>query len=112
MSGRPAHTATATAFARSTAPSSFTPGSSTYPCRWYSAMLRWLVAPVDRTMRPHPSPADGRGCLLVLTPAGWDVLRDAAPSHVASVRRHFVDRLTSDELAALGRIARKLSTEG
>ncbi|MFJ9324573.1 MarR family winged helix-turn-helix transcriptional regulator [Streptomyces globisporus] len=60
-------------------------------------------------IRRAPDPADGRGCLLVLTPAGWDVLRDAAPSHVASVRRHFVDRLTPDELAALGRIAQKLS---
>ncbi|WP_234454421.1 MULTISPECIES: MarR family winged helix-turn-helix transcriptional regulator [unclassified Streptomyces] len=60
-------------------------------------------------IRRAPDPADGRGCLLVLAPAGWGVLRDAAPSHVASVRRHFVDRLTSDELAALGRIAQKLS---
>ncbi|MFB7966405.1 MULTISPECIES: MarR family winged helix-turn-helix transcriptional regulator [Streptomyces] len=60
-------------------------------------------------IRRAPDPADGRGCLLVLSPAGWDVLRDAAPSHVASVRRHLVDRLTSDELAALGRIAQKLS---
>ncbi|MFD4589199.1 MarR family winged helix-turn-helix transcriptional regulator [Streptomyces rubiginosohelvolus] len=60
-------------------------------------------------IRRAPDPADGRGCLLVLSPAGWDVLRDAAPSHVASVRRHFVDRLTPDELAALGRIAQKLS---
>ncbi len=58
-----------------------------------------------------PDPTDGRGCLLVLTPAGWDVLRDAAPSHVSSVRRHFVDRLTPEELAALGRIAQKLSTD-
>ncbi|MFD9848785.1 MarR family winged helix-turn-helix transcriptional regulator [Streptomyces parvus] len=58
-----------------------------------------------------PDPTDGRGCLLALTPAGWDVLRDAAPSHVASVRRHFVDRLTPEELTALGRIAQKLSTD-
>ncbi|MFJ6638939.1 hypothetical protein ACIQMO_09355 [Streptomyces sp. NPDC091406] len=53
----------------------------------------------------------GRGCLLVLTSTGWDTLRDAAPSHVASVRRHFVDRLAPDELAALGRIAQKLSAD-
>ncbi|GAA3888290.1 MarR family winged helix-turn-helix transcriptional regulator [Streptomyces sedi] len=58
-----------------------------------------------------PDPADGRGCLLVLTPTGWDTLREAAPSHAASVRRHFVDRLTPDELAALGRIARKLADD-
>ncbi|MGW6718834.1 MarR family winged helix-turn-helix transcriptional regulator [Streptomyces sp. NPDC054995] len=62
-------------------------------------------------IRRAPDPADGRGCLLVLTPTGWDTLRDAAPSHVASVRRHFVDRLAPDELAALGRIAQKLSAD-
>ncbi|SOD60299.1 transcriptional regulator, MarR family [Streptomyces zhaozhouensis] len=60
-------------------------------------------------IRRAPDPADGRGCLLVLTPTGWDTLRAAAPWHLASVRRHFVDRLTPGELAALGRIARKLA---
>ncbi|MEW1892129.1 MULTISPECIES: MarR family transcriptional regulator [unclassified Streptomyces] len=60
-------------------------------------------------IRRAPDPADGRGCLLVLTSTGRQTLRDAAPHHVASVRRHFVDRLTPDELAALGHIARKLS---
>ncbi|MFB8085939.1 MarR family winged helix-turn-helix transcriptional regulator [Streptomyces sp. NPDC055992] len=58
-----------------------------------------------------PDPADGRGCLLALTPTGWQTLREAAPHHVASVRRHFVDRLTPDELTALGHIARKLSQD-
>ncbi|MGW1295209.1 MarR family winged helix-turn-helix transcriptional regulator [Streptomyces sp. NPDC002533] len=62
-------------------------------------------------IRRAPDPADGRGCLLVLTSAGWDVLRDAAPSHVASVRQRLVDRLTPDELAALSHIAQKLSAE-
>ncbi|MFE6727439.1 MarR family winged helix-turn-helix transcriptional regulator [Streptomyces californicus] len=60
-------------------------------------------------IRRAPDPNDGRGCLLVLTATGWDTLREAAPTHVASVRRHFVDRLTPDELAALHRIAEKLS---
>ncbi|MEW9512208.1 MarR family winged helix-turn-helix transcriptional regulator [Streptomyces bacillaris] len=63
-------------------------------------------------VRRAPDPADGRGCLLVLTPTGWDILRDAAPSHVASVRRHVVDRLDPEELAALGAIARKLAADG
>ncbi|MGN9795746.1 MarR family winged helix-turn-helix transcriptional regulator [Streptomyces sp. OZ13] len=60
-------------------------------------------------IRRAPDPADGRGCLLVLTETGWDTLREAAPSHVASVRRHFVDRLDPEELAALGRIAEKIA---
>lgn len=62
-------------------------------------------------LRRAPDPTDGRGCLLVLTPTGWDTLRDAAPTHVASVRRHFVDRLTPEELADPGAIARKLIDE-
>lgn len=59
-----------------------------------------------------PDPADGRGCLLVLTEHGLDTLKSAAPAHVASVRRHFIDRLTSEDLAALEDIARKLEAHG
>ncbi|GLY86872.1 MarR family transcriptional regulator [Actinoallomurus iriomotensis] len=59
-----------------------------------------------------PDPADGRGCLLVLTEQGLDTLKSAAPAHVASVRHHFVDRLTSEDLAALEGLARKLETPG
>ncbi|MFC9272900.1 MarR family winged helix-turn-helix transcriptional regulator [Streptomyces zhihengii] len=60
-------------------------------------------------IRRAPDPADGRGCFLVLTDTGRDTLHDAAPSHVASVRQHFVDRLGSEELSALGRIAEKIA---
>ncbi|MGC5232183.1 MarR family winged helix-turn-helix transcriptional regulator [Streptomyces albogriseolus] len=62
-------------------------------------------------IRRAPDPADGRGCLLVLTETGWDTLRQAAPTHLDSVRRHFVDRLGPEELAALGRIAEKIADE-
>ncbi|MEU7395371.1 MarR family winged helix-turn-helix transcriptional regulator [Streptomyces albogriseolus] len=62
-------------------------------------------------IRRAPDPADGRGCLLVLTETGWDTLRQAAPTHLDSVRRHFVDRLKPEELAALGRIAEKIADE-
>jgi len=60
-------------------------------------------------LRRGPDPADGRGCLLTLTDQGLDVLTTAAPAHVESVRRHFIDRLTPDDLAAIERIARRLS---
>jgi DNA-binding MarR family transcriptional regulator len=55
-----------------------------------------------------PDPADGRGCILILTEDGLDTLREAAPTHVASVRRHVIDRLTLADLRTLERIARKL----
>ncbi|MER5205112.1 MarR family winged helix-turn-helix transcriptional regulator [Streptomyces sp. NPDC002825] len=59
-------------------------------------------------LRREPDPADGRGCFLVLTEHGLDTLATAAPAHVASVRHHFIDRLTSEDLAALEDIARKV----
>ncbi|MCK2216400.1 MarR family transcriptional regulator [Actinomadura sp. ATCC 31491] len=59
-------------------------------------------------LRRAPDASDGRGCLLVLTDDGMAALREAAPAHLASVRRHFIDRLTPDDLAAIERIARHL----
>jgi DNA-binding MarR family transcriptional regulator len=50
----------------------------------------------------HPS--DGRGTVIVLTDTGWNAIRAAAPSHVASVRRHFIDQLTAQQIEALGNI--------
>lgn len=44
---------------------------------------------------------DKRGLFAVLTEHGWTVMRDVAPHHVESVRRHFIDLLTPTELASL-----------
>ena len=38
-------------------------------------------------------PSDKRGAFAVLTDAGFAVLAEAAPGHVASVRRHLFDQL-------------------
>jgi DNA-binding MarR family transcriptional regulator len=45
---------------------------------------------------------DGRGAVLTLTEAGWAAIRSAAPRHVASVRRHFIDQLNAAQIQALG----------
>jgi DNA-binding MarR family transcriptional regulator len=42
---------------------------------------------------------------IALTEAGWRTIRAAAPAHVASVRRHLIDRLTEEQLRVLGDIA-------
>jgi DNA-binding MarR family transcriptional regulator len=47
-------------------------------------------------------PTDRRGAFAVLTPAGRARLEAAAPDHVDQVRRHFVDRLSRDQLETLG----------
>jgi DNA-binding MarR family transcriptional regulator len=49
----------------------------------------------------EPSSDDRRVMLAVLTDAGFQRLVEAAPHHVAGVRRHFIDRLTPDEVRAL-----------
>jgi DNA-binding MarR family transcriptional regulator len=46
--------------------------------------------------------ADGRGVNCVLTDAGFELLKEAAPGHVRAVRRHLVDVLSAEQLTALG----------
>ncbi|GAA2397847.1 MarR family transcriptional regulator [Nonomuraea africana] len=46
---------------------------------------------------------DRRGTFAVLTDEGWETMQRVAPHHVASVRDHFVDLLTDDQLEALER---------
>lgn len=47
--------------------------------------------------------SDRRGLYTVLTDHGWETVQQVAPHHVASVRHHFIDRMSEEELAALGR---------
>ena len=49
-------------------------------------------------------PSDGRGAFVVLTDAGFRLIQAAAPGHVASVRRNFIDLLSRDQLEVLTRI--------
>jgi DNA-binding MarR family transcriptional regulator len=49
--------------------------------------------------------SDGRGAFVVLTDAGWRAVQAAAPGHVASVRRHFIDLLSREQLDALAEIS-------
>lgn len=46
-------------------------------------------------------PTDRRGVLAVLTPAGRSRLEQAAPTHVAGVRRHFLSQLQGQDLGPL-----------
>ncbi|HVH23324.1 MAG TPA: MarR family transcriptional regulator [Pseudonocardia sp.] len=55
-----------------------------------------------------PVAGDGRGVAAELTPEGLNRLRNAAPTHLTGVIRHFVDRLTADDLAAMERISHRL----
>ena len=47
---------------------------------------------------------DGRGSMVVLTDRGYQAITEAAPAHVASVRRHFIDLLTVEQLAIVAEV--------
>jgi DNA-binding MarR family transcriptional regulator len=49
-------------------------------------------------------PTDRRGVWAELTPKGLELIRSVAPSHVETVRRNFVDVMSEEEYAALGRV--------
>ena len=48
---------------------------------------------------------DGRGAFIVITPVGRAAIGEAAPGHLAAVRRYLVDALSPAQLEALGDIA-------
>jgi DNA-binding MarR family transcriptional regulator len=45
---------------------------------------------------------DGRGRWATLSDKGWQLLREAAHTHVRGVRHHLVDRLAPSEFATVG----------
>lgn len=52
--------------------------------------------------------SDARGAFAVLTDAGMDQIRAAAPGHVASVRRHFIDLLDRGDLEVLADVSKRV----
>jgi DNA-binding MarR family transcriptional regulator len=52
---------------------------------------------------------DARGLNAVLTDAGEARLRQAWPTHLASLRRHFFDHLENLDLAQLARVLRRVA---
>ncbi len=53
-------------------------------------------------VRRERASEDGRGNLAVLTDAGWEVVRQAAPGHVEAVRSALFDSMTPEQTRALG----------
>ena len=52
----------------------------------------------------EPSTEDRRVMMAQLTDAGFEALREAAPSHVESVRRHIFDHLDDSQVEAMASI--------
>jgi DNA-binding MarR family transcriptional regulator len=51
---------------------------------------------------------DGRGAFVAVTGQGRETIAEAAPKHVATVRRLFIDALTPEEFQALGNLSERL----
>lgn len=75
--------------------------------RWSSSRLTHHIGRMERRglVRREECADDGRGAIIALTDAGLASIEGAAPAHVASVRRHFIDVLTDDQVAALRAIS-------
>lgn len=52
-------------------------------------------------VRRESCESDRRGLFAVLTERGWQTVREVAPHHVTSVRRHFIDRMDPADLSRL-----------
>jgi DNA-binding MarR family transcriptional regulator len=78
--------------------------------RWSVSRLSHHVSRMQqrRLVAREECADDGRAATVVLTDAGWAAIRAAATHHVESVRRHLVDLLDADEIAALTRISEKV----
>src|SRR5690349_12850932 len=59
-------------------------------------------------VRRSQCPDDRRGTLATLTERGMEVLREAAPGHVRTVREHLFDRLTPEQVEQLTAIWRSV----
>jgi len=78
--------------------------------QWEKSRLSHHLTRMEKRglVRREECPTDGRGAFVVLTDAGRRRIEDAAPRHVAEVRRWFVDALAPGQLASLGEVAAAL----
>jgi DNA-binding MarR family transcriptional regulator len=74
---------------------------------WSRSRLSHHIARMEQRglVRREECASDARGAFVVLTEGGLRAIQDAAPGHVASVRRHLVDVLTREQLRTLDEIA-------
>ena len=77
---------------------------------WSSSRLAHQVGRMERRglVKRTPCGDDRRGALIHLTAKGRKTLGRAAPPHVESVRQHFIDVMTPDELETLANITTRV----
>jgi DNA-binding MarR family transcriptional regulator len=74
---------------------------------WSKSRLSHQLSRMDARglVRRSTCPTDARGALAVLTAAGLAAIQKAAPGHVESIRRHLLQPLSPEQVAALADIA-------
>lgn len=56
-----------------------------------------------------PAADDGRGTVVTITPEGQGRIEAAAPSHVGTVRTHFIDLMTDEERRILSGVFQRVA---
>jgi DNA-binding MarR family transcriptional regulator len=110
------------------------------PLAWYDVLLQLAEAPgrrlrmaeladrvllsrsgltrlIDRLqgeglVRRERSTDDARGTFTVMTPAGLDRLRAAAPVHLGGIRDHWLVHFSDDDLRVLGALLGRVASTG
>ncbi|MEY9891834.1 DNA-binding MarR family transcriptional regulator [Catenulispora sp. MAP12-49] len=74
--------------------------------RWSKSRLSHHITRMEQRglVRREEVDGDARGSLVVLTAQGRRTIEQAAPGHVASVRRHLIGRLSPEQIRVLGDI--------
>jgi DNA-binding MarR family transcriptional regulator len=74
---------------------------------WSKSRLSHHVTRMEQRelVRREECESDARGAVVVLTDNGWEAIKAAAPDHVDSVRRHFIDLLSSEQIRVLAEVA-------
>lgn len=78
--------------------------------RWDRSRLSHQLRRMEQRglIRRSNCPTDARGSMIALTLAGRKAVEAAAPGHVDTVRRHFVDLLTSKEIDVLTAVSTRV----
>jgi DNA-binding MarR family transcriptional regulator len=78
--------------------------------RWSRSRLSHQVARMEARgqLVREDCDKDARGWYAVLTPSGLEDIRQAAPLHVASARRHFLDALDRSQMEQLAAISQTI----
>ena len=77
---------------------------------WEKSRLSHHITRMERRglVRREDCEADARGAFVSITPKGLQTIEDAAPAHVANVRRHVFNHLSRMDVETLAKMTKTL----